>query len=139
MQSLLLAGLSASNECGKSVVELILVSGHQPVGRALARNERSLPKGEGSSCGRRWWAGCSLAAYFAFRKSPTSSSTNSLSSALLVLQLEENGRLLSLPTMICVSSTRSTFSMVKNGNVSTPSLSGLRALLSGSLIFIRSI
>jgi len=36
MKSLLLAGLSASNECRKIVVELILVSGHQPVGRALA-------------------------------------------------------------------------------------------------------
>ena len=43
------------------------------------------------------WAGCLLAAYFAFRKSPTSSSTNSLSSALLGSRLEENGRLLSLP------------------------------------------
>jgi len=32
-------------------------------------------------------------------------------------RLEENGRLLSLPTMMWVSSTRSTFSMVKNGKV----------------------
>src|SRR5687768_2234471 len=69
--------------------------------------------------------------YFAFRKSPTSSSTNSLSSALLGSRLDENGRLLSFPTMMWVASTRSTFSMVKNGNVSTPSLSDLRALLSG--------
>jgi len=34
MQSVLLAGLSASNECRKIVVELILVSGHQPGARA---------------------------------------------------------------------------------------------------------
>ena len=33
--------------------------------------------------------------------------------------------------MMCVSSTRSTFSMVKNGKVSTPSLSGLLRLLVG--------
>src|SRR6266568_3702911 len=45
MHPLLLAGLSASNERRKIVVERILVSGHQPVGRALARNEKSLPKG----------------------------------------------------------------------------------------------
>jgi len=32
--------------------------------------------------------------------------------------------------MICVSSTRSTFSMVKNGKASTPSSTGLRALTS---------
>lgn len=55
--------------------------------------------------------------HFAFRKSPTSSSTNSSSSALFGSRLEENGRLLSLPTMMWVSSTRSTFSMVKNGKV----------------------
>src|SRR4051794_37255070 len=56
-------------------------------------------------------------AYFAFRKSATSSSMNSSSSALLGSRLDENGRLLSLPTMMWVSSTRSTFSMVKNGKV----------------------
>ncbi len=62
MQPLLRAGLSASNECRKVVVELILVSGHQPVGRALARNEKSLPKGEGSSCGRNSPSPCANAA-----------------------------------------------------------------------------
>src|SRR6478736_5651646 len=51
--------------------------------------------------------------YFAFRKSATSSSMNLSSSALLGSRLDENGRLLSLPTMMWVSSTRSTFSMVK--------------------------
>jgi hypothetical protein len=79
------------------------------------------------------------ASHFAFRNSPTSSSTNSLSSALLGSRLDENGRLLSLPTTMWVASTRSTFSMVKNGNVSAPSLSGFFAFLSGSRIFIRSI
>ena len=45
MQSVLLAGLSASNECRKIVVELIRVSDHQPVGRALARNEKPSRRG----------------------------------------------------------------------------------------------
>ena len=40
--------------------------------------------------------------HFAFRKSATSSSMNSLSSALLGSRLDENGRLLSLPTMMWV-------------------------------------
>jgi hypothetical protein len=56
-----------------------------------------------------------IAAYSAFRKSPTSSRTNSLSSALSSARPAENGRLLSLPTMMCVASTMSTFSMVTNG------------------------
>jgi len=41
--------------------------------------------------------------------------------------------------MICVSSTRSTFSMVKHGKVNTPSLSGFRAFFSGSPNFIRPV
>src|SRR5262249_450049 len=92
-----------------------------------------------SVLGRPVKPGDDIGAHFAFRKSATSSSTNSLSSALFGSRLEENGRLLALPTMSVVSAPRLKFSMVKKGKVSTPSLSGFFAFFSGSLIFIRSI
>jgi hypothetical protein len=54
-----------------------------------------------------------FADYRVFRNSSTRSSTNSLSSALFGSRLVENGRLLSLPTMMRWGSTTSTSSILR--------------------------